>query len=81
MTRVNLPQCFIPGDEVAIVPHADSEPTRGAGDGDRLLHQPGIHSTRGSASFDAPSRRGLNTSGWIVLATDEHRDALAERVQ
>ena len=81
MSRINLLQCFIPGDEVAILPNTHCAPVEVLGIGIVFYIGPAFIRLVDGRKFGTISKRGLNTHGWIVLATDEHRDALQITVQ
>ena len=76
MTHVDLSQRFIPGDEVAILPNPHCAPVEVLGIGTVFYISPVLIKLADGRTFDTTVKRGLNTHGWIVLATDEHRDAL-----
>ena len=80
MSHISLSEGLIPGDAVAILPYLHCEPAEVLGIGtvfyiDRVFIQL-IDGRR----FDSVFRRGLNTPGWIVLATEEQRDLLQANV-
>lgn len=81
MTHVDLSQRFIPGDEVAILPNPHCAPVEVLGIGIVFYISPVFIKLADGRTFDTIVKRGLNTHGWIVLATDEHRDALQTTVQ
>ena len=81
MSRVNFSQCFIPGDEVAILPNPHCAPVEVLGIGTVFYIGPAFIKLADGRKFGTIAKRGLNTHGWIVLATDEHRAALQINVQ
>jgi hypothetical protein len=81
MSRVNFSQCLIPGDEVAILPNTHCAPVELLGIGTVFYIGPAFIRLVDGRMFGTIDRHGLNTPGWIVLATDEHRDALQITVQ
>ena len=72
----HLLQCFVPGDYVAILPHPQSDPAEVLGIGIVFYIGPAFIKLADGRKFGTIGKRGLNTPGWIVLATNEHRDAL-----
>jgi len=81
MSRVDLSQCLIPGDEVAILPYPHCDPAQALGIGTVFCTSRAFIQLLDRRKFDTISKRGLNTTGWIVLATDEHREAMQANVQ
>ena len=81
MSHVNLSQCLIPGDEVAILPYPHCEPAEVLEIGTVFYVGPVFIQLVDGRRFDTIIRRGLNTPGWIVLATEDHRDVLQTTVQ
>lgn len=74
MSSVNLSECLIPGDEVSILPYPHCEPAEVLGIETVFCVGQAFIELVDGRKFDTILRRGINTPGWIILATNEHRD-------